>query len=178
MKVLVVVDYQNDFVNGALGFPEAAVIDEGIAELALKTIAEGGKIIATLDTHGEDYLETLEGKNLPVPHTIKGTYGWKIYGKTGEAIYGMNGVIFIEKPTFPSDKLIEELRRLDTQEKITEIHFVGVVSNMCVLSNIIIARAALPNARIILHEQLTKGFDQKLHDYTMEILKAIFVEVV
>ena len=83
-KLLVVVDYQNDFVSGALGFPGAEQIDAGIAHFAQSYLAQGDHVLFTFDSHGDDYLETREGKALPVPHCLNGSFGAQLYGKTQE----------------------------------------------------------------------------------------------
>src|SRR5699024_4622846 len=99
-KLLIVVDYQNDFVDGALGCAQALKIEEKLAEKIkeYRAMGENGQIIFTMDTHGEDYMDTQEGKHLPVPHCIKGTKGWQLYGRIGEL--REEGDLSFDKPTF------------------------------------------------------------------------------
>ena len=97
-KALIVVDYQKDFVSGSLGFPEAEKLDEKIAAKIEACLQEGGDLVFTFDTHGTDYLETLEGKNLPVVHCIKGSDGWELYGRTGDYLQKAAAVIEKEAP--------------------------------------------------------------------------------
>jgi nicotinamidase-related amidase len=167
-KLLIVVDYQNDFVNGALGFPEAELLDEKIC--AKIDEYENDEIIYTLDTHSDNYSSTQEGKNLPVPHCIKGTNGHELYGKTKEKLYGKR---FFEKNTFPSLSLGEYLK---TQE-YSSIELVGLVSNICVLSNAVIAKAACPEAEIIVDSALTAGADKELHQKALDVMRGLQITV-
>lgn len=180
-RVLVVVDYQNDFVDGALGFESAKNLDEGIAAL-MKEYAEdeNGIILCTFDTHYEDYLDTQEGKKLPVEHCIKDTEGWKLYGETemAEIMYSTK-CSRIEKTTFGSDEL---LRRLQTINKncnynIESITLVGVVTNMCVISNAVIAKAACPEAEIIIKKDLVDSFDKELHQKALDVMASMQMTV-
>jgi nicotinamidase-related amidase len=167
-KLLIVVDYQNDFVNGALGFPEAELLDEKIC--AKIDEYENDEIIYTLDTHFDNYSSTQEGKNLPVPHCIKGTNGHELYGKTKEKLSGKR---FFEKNTFPSLSLGEYLK---TQE-YSSIELVGLVSNICVLSNAVIAKAACPEAEIIVDSSLTAGADKELHQKALDVMHGLQITV-
>lgn len=195
-RVLVVVDYQNDFVTGALGFESAKNLDEGIAAL-MKEYAEdeNGVILCTFDTHEQNYLETQEGRKLPVEHCIKGTWGWELYGKTGEMeiMYPMK-CTRITKPTFASLKLADALKRLNDYPKdrekfndgedytfisndIESITLVGVVTNMCVISNAVIAKAACPEAEIIIKKDLCDSFDKELHQKALDVMASMQMTV-
>lgn len=176
MKVLIVVDYQNDFVNGALGFPGAENIDEGIAAKIEEYKKNGWVVICTFDTHGKDYLNTYEGKHLPVPHCITGTEGHKLYGKTLKAAEDYATVIF--KNTFPSAQLLYMLQELNEEDEITEVELVGLVTNMCVISNAVIAKAAVPNAAIKVHEGLCDSFDKEMHNAALAVMKSMQMEIV
>lgn len=167
MKLLIIVDFQNDFVDGALGFPKAKDLDDKIAE----KIKEYDDIIFTLDTHDENYLDTFEGKHLPVKHCIKNTEGHNVYGKT--SCYVSKAIKVFEKPTFPSLELANYLKDKDYDE----VEICGLVSNICVLSNVIMVKSALPNAKIIVDKNLTSSFDEDLNNKTFDILKGIHVEV-
>lgn len=175
-KVLLVVDYQKDFVDGALGFESAKSLDTGIASL-MKQYAEDekGLIICTFDTHERNYLETQEGKKLPVEHCIDGTEGWKLYGET-EMMEILNPMkcTRIRKPTFGSYELAKRLTLIDgTQGGIESITIVGVVTNMCVISNAVIAKAACPEAEIIIKKDLVDSFDKELHQKALDVMASM-----
>ncbi len=171
-KLLIVVDYQNDFVDGSLGFSGAEALDNRIYQKIFEHKFGGNDVIYTFDTHDINYSKTEEGKNLPVEHCIKGTNGHNLYGKVG-SIFDPTLDLYFEKPTFPSLDLANYLKDKDYQE----VELCGLVSNICVLSNVIMVKAALPNAHIIVDRKLTSSFDQKLNEETFDILKGIHVEV-
>lgn len=174
-KVLVVVDYQKDFVDGALGFESAKNLDKGIAAL-MKEYAEdeNGLILCTYDTHAENYLDTQEGRKLPVEHCIDGTEGWKLYGETEmmEIMYPMK-CTRIRKPTFGSMRLSVILHDLNRKCGIENITFVGVVTNMCVISNAVIAKAACPDVEIIIKKDLVDSFDKELHQKALDVMASM-----
>lgn len=178
-RVLVVVDYQKDFVDGALGFESAKNLDKGIASI-MKEYAEdeNGLIFCTFDTHETDYLETQEGKKLPVEHCIKGTEGWELYGDTEmtEIMYSTK-CSRIEKPTFGSYDLMRKLDRIDRMDGVESITFVGVVTNMCVISNAVIAKAACPEAEIIIKKDLVDSFDKELHQKALDVMASMQMTV-
>ena len=128
MKVLVVVDMQNDFIDGALGTKEAEAIVPFVAD---KIRNFDGMVLSTRDTHFENYLETQEGKNLPVKHCIKGTNGWQIRKEIAELVSEEP----VDKLTFGSDRLPERLQKLADQEPIESITLVGLCTDLCVISN-------------------------------------------
>ena len=167
MKLLVIVDYQNDFVDGALGFPGAEKLDEKIVSL----IPNYDDIVFTLDTHTEDYMKTEEGKYLPAPHCIKGTKGHDVYGKTKEYLNKAKAVF--EKETFPSLDLGIWLK----DHPYDEIDLCGLVSHICVLSNAIICKAALPNSHITVLKDATDSYDKVLESKTFSVLNGIMIEV-
>ena len=179
-KVLVVVDYQKDFVDGALGFESAKNLDKGIAAL-MKEYAEdeNGVILCTYDTHETNYLNTQEGRKLPVEHCLVGTDGWKLYGETEmmEIMYPMK-CTRIKKPTFGSYELAKRLTLIDgTQGGIKSITLVGVVTNMCVISNAVIAKAACPEAEIIIKKDLVDSFDKELHQKALDVMASMQMTV-
>ena len=140
-KCLIVVDYQNDFVIGTLASKNAQAIEGNIVDLIKAYRSNGDDIIFTLDTHDQNYLNTQEGHQLPVAHCIKRTFGHELYGQVQSLSTGYKK---IEKPAFPSLELGNYLKDQDYDE----INFVGVVIHICVISNAIIAKAALPEATI------------------------------
>lgn len=136
MKVLVVVDMQNDFINGSLGTPEAAAIVPGVVE---KIRSWEGLVYATQDTHFPNYLETQEGQILPVPHCIQGTEGWRIEPSVRAALTAGAGrnesVLYVTKATFGSHDLAELLARRNRTEPIAEVVLIGLCTDICVISN-------------------------------------------
>lgn len=181
MKMLVVVDYQKDFVDGALGFPGAEKLDAGIAEKILTYEKDGGFIVQTMDTHHPDYLSTREGKHLPVPHCTEGSDGWETYGKTAEAIALVrhsSRFHRINKATFPVHpaQMMELMEKLP--EDITDIEFVGLVSNICVISNICVFQGAFPNAQIWVDKTLIASFDAKAHAAVLEVMASLQVNLI
>lgn len=167
-KLLIVVDFQNDFVDGALGFDGAEKLESGICEKILEY--KDYDIIYTLDTHYDDYMETEEGRNLPVPHCIKGSEGHKLYGRVRSLLENKP---FFEKNTFPSLELGKYLegKAYDT------IELCGLVSNICVISNAVIAKAACPNAEIIVNSALTASFDNELHNKALDVMRGLQITV-
>lgn len=172
-KLLLVVDYQKDFVDGALGFPGAEALDGPIAEKIKAYHAAGDDVAFTLDTHQENYLDTQEGKKLPVPHCIMNTAGWQLYGKTGQALDRSRDMV-VCKPTFPSLWLGNWLK----ERGYDRIELVGLVSYMCVLSNAIVAKAALPEAELVVDASCTAGADQSLHQSALELMETLQITVI
>lgn len=179
MKLLVVVDYQKDFVDGALGFPGAEMLDGGIAAKIRACCQHGDYIVQTMDTHRADYLTTREGKHLPVPHCIVGTDGWETYGQTAAAIAeAENTCRFrrVSKATFgvhPQDML--DLLAWIGDDEITEIEFVGLVSNICVISNICVFQGAFPLAQVAVDPALIASHDPKAHEAVLEVMRGLQV---
>ncbi len=175
-KMLVVVDYQKDFVDGSLGFQGAAQLDEKITKKVQEYLKAGATVVVTRDTHTEDYLNTKEGQHLPISHCVKGEDGWQIYGRTGEIINENAGKVYsIDKGAFGVSP--EQMIELKKQHQVTEILFVGLVSNICVLSNVCCFQAAYPNAQITVEKGATASFNSELNAKTMDVLKGIQVIV-
>ena len=160
MDILIVVDMQNDFVSGALGTPEAAGIVPFVAGRVVDGINRGEEILFTRDTHGPDYLETQEGRRLPVPHCIRGTEGWEIIPQLQPDTVGRT---VIDKPTFGSRALGEELARLNEKEPVGKITLIGVCTDICVLSNALLAKAFLPEAEIVVEADCCAGVTPEAH---------------
>lgn len=169
-KLLVVVDYQNDFVDGTLGFKNAEKLEDKIFKRI--KLAEKNKedVVFTKDIHDKNYLKTEEGKNLPVSHCLKGSKGSELFGKIKS--FEQKYPVF-EKSTFGSVELGQYL--LD--KKYDQITIVGLVSYICVLSNAIICKSAKPNAHIIVEKDLTDAADKKAQKIGFEALKNIHVEI-
>ena len=181
MKMLVVVDYQKDFVDGALGFPGAEKLDAGIAAKIRNYAQNGDFIVQTMDTHHADYLTTREGKHLPVMHCIDGADGWQTYGETAKAIAEVeNGPCFhrINKATFPvHPQDMMGLLSWIGENEITHIEFVGLVSNICVISNICVFQGAFPLAQVVVDTNLIASFDPKAHEAVLEVMRTLQVEL-
>lgn len=171
-KLLIVVDYQKDFVNGSLGFKEAEDLDEYLASLIDQYHQNKDDVIFTFDTHQNNYLETQEGKNLPIEHCIKNSDGWKLYGKVNTAKKEYD--ICIEKTTFGSLELGNYLKDKNYQN----ITLVGVVSNICVLSNAIIAKSALPETSICIDLKGIASNDVSLEKKAIDLLKSLHFHIV
>ncbi len=169
-ELLIVVDYQNDFVGGSLGFADAPKLHDYIVNEILKAEKNGVDVVFTKDTHLDNYMETEEGKNLPVKHCIKGTKGWNFYGKVEEL--SKNHKVF-EKYTFPSGDLYEYLKDKDYEQ----ITLMGLVSTICVISNAIIAKAALPNAHIVVDSKGSDSYDKVMQEKGYDIMKNLHIEV-
>ncbi|MBR2452674.1 MAG: cysteine hydrolase [Clostridia bacterium] len=167
-KVLIVVDMQNDFIDGALGSSEA----QGIVKNVLAKIENfDGEVVFTLDTHGEEYLSTQEGKKLPVPHCIKGTSGWEIHPRLKG--FAKNQ---IEKPTFGSVGLPGFLCDLLNGEPDI-IELVGLCTDICVISNAMLLKAAFPEAEIVVDSSCCAGVTPESHKTALDSMRAVQIEV-
>ena len=173
-RYLFVIDYQNDFVDGALGFPGAEKLDE---KIAAKIRSYGkGKVLFTRDTHFENYLQTREGRNLPVVHCIKGSEGWQIYGETAKALAeveapGIDKLVFGMDVTDPATAAV-------LPESADEIELVGLVSNICVVSNAVVLQSKYPEATIIVDAACTDSFDKSLNEKVLDVLAGFQVKVI
>lgn len=168
MNVLLVIDLQNDFVDGALGNKGNDKIVKPIESLVENF---DGEVIFTRDTHDENYLESLEGSHLPVKHCIKNSKGWQIKIDT------KNHKI-IDKPSFGSYELVEYLKKLNEKEKIENIYMVGICTDICVLSNAILIKNALLNTEVTVIEDLCKATNEKNHKIALEAMKSCQVNIV
>ena len=175
-KLLIVVDYQNDFVDGALGCPQAAALEHGIAERIreYRAMGEDAEIVFTMDTHSRNYMETQEGKNLPVPHCMDGEDGWQLYGEVAE-LKGPDDLVF-SKPTFGSLELADYLRNRGSEYESVE--FCGVVTNICVISNIAVVKAAMPDVPQIVNAALVASNDDSLQEAALKVMESIHVQVI
>ncbi len=164
MKTLIVIDMQNDFIDGSLGTKEAVAIVERVKNKIEEYKANGDEIIFTRDTHGENYLDTPEGKKLPVPHCIKGTQGWQIK----DALMVDGGKI-IDKPSFGYTGWNEMT--------FDEIELVGVCTDICVVSNALILKALFPNIKISVDSSCCAGVTPETHNFALETMKMCQIEV-
>lgn len=176
-KILVVIDYQNDFVSGALGFEKAKTLENPIYDKINEYLNNGDKVVFTYDTHNEDYLQTREGKNLPIVHCIKGSKGHELYGKVNEFKNSKN-TLHYNKGSFgmsPKDmiKLANEIG-----EDIDKFEIIGVVTNMCVISNVVIFQSQYKNADIIVDASLCASFDVSLHNKSLDVMESLQIKVI
>ena len=170
-EILVVVDMQNDFVTGPLGTPEARTILPKVAE---KVKNFPGRVLFTRDTHEENYLESREGKVLPVPHCIRGSRGWEICPE----LETLRKEEPVDKPTFGSTGLGEVLRAADQYgEKIGKITLVGVCTDICVISNALLLRAFLPEAEIAVDAACCAGVTPESHQTALRAMKACQIAI-
>ena len=165
-KLLLVIDMQNDFIDGALGTREAQGIVEKVKDKIRSYPARD--IIATMDTHGEDYLQTQEGKYLPVRHCIRGTAGWALRSDIAALL---NGEKLYEKPSFGSVRLAEDLKTLSEVEDI-ELELVGLCTDICVVSNALLLKAMLPEVKISVDPACCAGVTPERHQAALETMRA------
>jgi nicotinamidase-related amidase len=169
LKLLLVIDFQKDFVDGTLGFAQAQTLEDKIYQKIIAYHNNHDDVVYTLDTHHENYLSTQEGKKLPVTHCVEGTPGWELYGK----IKNLDGYK-IKKNTFGASELFTFLKNT----RYTEIELVGLVSNICVIANAIIAKTVLPEAKIIVDASCTASFDEELHTKALDVMEGLQIEVI
>lgn len=170
MDVLVVVDMQNDFIDGSLGTEEAKAIVPKVAE---KIKEFKGLVLATRDTHDKDYLTTQEGRKLPVEHCIKGTGGWEIRQEIAELIKEEP----IDKPAFGSRVLAERLLALDGKETVESITLVGLCTDICVISNALLLKAFLPEIPVIVDASCCAGVTKESHIQALESMKMCQIQI-
>lgn len=172
-KILVVVDMQKDFVDGALGSKEAVDIVDNVVK---KIESFDGDIIVTYDTHSENYMQTQEGANLPVPHCIKGTTGWELDDKVKDAL-GKKDYIVIEKPTFGSTKLPEYINSNYDPENI-EIQLIGLCTDICVVSNALLLKANFLETKVSVDAKCCAGVTPESHNAAITTMKMCQVNVI
>lgn len=172
MKYLLVIDMQNDFISQALGTPEAPGIVEPVCRLIR---GFDGDVIYTRDTHRENYLETQEGGKLPVPHCIEGTAGWQICGEVAACM--SPGAAVVDKTTFGAYSLPKILLEKSGGEPPEEIHFAGLCTDICVISNAMICKAAFPEASIIVHSDCCAGVTPESHRTALAAMDACQIEI-
>ena len=170
-NILLVIDMQNDFIDGALGTPEAVAIVPNVRE---KIRSFDGTVLFTRDTHGENYMETQEGKNLPVPHCIRGTDGWQIRPELEE----LRVTKPIDKGTFGSDELGKILRDLNEKDPIGSITVIGLCTDICVISNALLAKAFLPEVPIEVDASCCAGVTPESHENALKAMASCQIRVV
>ena len=168
MKILVVVDMQNDFIDGALGTAEAVAIVPYVKEVIENF---KGKVLFTRDTHFKNYMDTQEGKNLPVPHCIKDTDGWQIRAE----LDALRQTDAIDKITFGSKDLVDVLKNETDVESIT---FIGLCTDICVISNVMVVKAFFPEIPIIVDAKACAGVSPESHHNALNAMKVCQVQVI
>ena len=168
MKCLVVIDVQNDFVTGSLGTAEAV---EMLPRLLEKMRSFEGAILMTIDTHEENYLDTQEGRMLPVKHCIMGTEGWR-FPEEVNALRESRGARIYAKPTFGSEKLVADLKRLYESDELESVELVGLCTDICVISNAMVLRAAFPETEIEILSDCCAGVTPQSHQTALDAMRA------
>ena len=174
-KILVVVDMQNDFIDGALGTKEAQAIVENVVN---KVKNFEGKVFFTRDTHEENYMETREGRFLPVPHCIQDTEGWQLNKKVCEALDAKGKYCVIHKPTFGSLELIDAVAQRMEEETSTEVTLIGLCTDICVVSNAMLLKAAYPEMNIFVDASCCAGVTVESHRAALTTMKMCQIEVI
>lgn len=167
---LIVVDMQKDFIDQALGTKEAVSIVDNVVNL-VKDFA--GEVIFTRDTHKENYMDTFEGKNLPVPHCIFNTEGWEICDELKPYVKRV-----IDKPTFGSVDLMEVLKKENKVNPISSITLVGLCTDICVISNTLLIKAALPEVEIIVDASCCAGVSVESHKNALNAMKMCHIKII
>ncbi len=172
MKVLIVVDMQNDFIDGVLGTREAMAIVPHVKKKIDGYRAENAAVIFTRDTHGEDYLKTQEGRKLPVEHCIRGTHGWEISAELDTA-----GSEIIDKPTFGSYELIKRLEKLNQEDALESVELVGLCTDICVISNAMLVKNRLPELQVIVDAACCAGVMPETHSTALRAMDMCQIEI-
>lgn len=167
-KLLIVVDMQNDFIDGSLGTKEALAIVPNVVEKIKLYEKNGDDIIFTMDTHGEDYLETLEGRNLPVVHCVKGTKGWELQ----KDIDTFGGRRF-EKGTFGCLACGEFV----AEQGYEQVELVGLCTDICVISNALLVKAAVPNTPVCVDKSCCAGVTPESHENALNAMKMCQIQI-
>ena len=170
-NILLVIDMQKDFVDGVLGTAEAQAIVPVVRE---KILGHTGKVYYTRDTHEEAYMDTHEGKRLPVPHCIRGTDGWQII----DALQGLPCDGVIDKPTFGSVELMERLLAENEKDSIGQITLIGVCTDICVISNAMLVKAALPEVDVVVDAACCAGVTPQSHGTALDAMRACQMDIV
>lgn len=175
-KILIVVDMQNDFIDGALGTAEAQAILPAVIDRINECREAGWALVATLDTHGENYMDTPEGRKLPVPHCIKGTPGWQIRDEIAAALG--DAVTLVEKPTFGSTRLPGIVEALAAGADKVTIELIGLCTDICVVSNTLLLKAHFLDADIAVRRACCAGVTPATHEAALATMGCCQIDVV
>ena len=190
-KVLVIVDMQNDFVDGALGTPEAQAIVPKVADYIRTHADKNTVLVFTKDTHEVNYMDTQEGKHLPVAHCIKDTYGWELAPAIQEALYDVRGKYdscdtyfpymtdhIITKPSFGSLDFVNLLYALNDDYGIDEVTLMGLCTGICVMSQCMLAKATLPEVPIRVVEECCACVTPDSHKTAIDAMRLCQIEII
>lgn len=173
-KVLIVIDMQKDFIDGVLGTKEAVII---VPKVINKIKEFNGEVIYTRDTHDEKYLESQEGTKLPVVHCVKGTDGWNLVSEIGELANKSKSKIF-DKPAFGSMEMVRYVESLCRVEEIEEIELVGVCTDICVISNAVLLKSAMPEVKIVVDSSCCAGVTPESHNNALNAMNMCQIEII
>lgn len=173
-KILIVVDMQNDFTYGALRNEDAIAIIPRVVE---KIENYEGEVIFTYDTHGEDYMETQEGRKLPVPHCIKGSDGFKLVPELDTLCEKIGAKVY-EKETFGSVGLALDVQKMHEEQAIDEIELIGICTDICVISNAMLIKAAVPNVTIKVDSSCCAGVTKESHQIALSAMAGCQIEII
>lgn len=170
-KCLIVVDMQNDFITGALGSAPAEAVVAPVCDRICRAVREGEDVLVTLDTHNGHYLDTLEGRNLPIPHCVKGTPGWELCPQVRRNL--PENAVYFEKGTFGSRALFEYVRR----EGYSGIELCGLCTDICVISNALGLKAFVPEAEIGVNPACCAGVTPERHTCALRSMQACQIQL-
>lgn len=173
-KALVVVDMQNDFIDGSLGTKEAENIVNRVAKEIRK---DYDLIVATRDTHGEDYLDSNEGKHLPVVHCVEDSKGWQIADTVAEALKEKENLTILNKPTFGSQEVVNVLKEYDKENPIGSITLIGLCTDICVVTNALLVKTAFPEIPVNVIKDCCAGVTPESHEAALLTMKMCQIEV-
>lgn len=172
-RMLIVIDMQNDFIDGTLGTAQARAI---IPKVVDKIKNYKGQVMYTRDTHDENYLNTQEGSKLPVEHCILGTQGWKLHPEI-DALAKENNSLIFDKPAFGSMGLAGCLNGIQKVAAIDELELVGLCTDICVISNALLLKAILPETRIVVDSDCCAGVTPESHENALKAMAACQIEI-
>ena len=174
-RFLIVVDMQGDFIDGSLGTPEARAIVPAVIQRVSEAKEAGDIVIATLDSHSDEYLETREGRWLPVPHCIRGTEGWRI---ASGLVALLDGCEQVQKTAFGSIRLPAVIEEQAEGADEIQIEMIGLCTDICVITNALILRTALPEADIIVRRDCCAGTTPEKHEAALQVMASCQIDVV
>ena len=173
MRVLIVVDMQNDFVDGVLGSAQAKAIVPAVVGKIAEYRSSGDRVVFTRDTHGNNYLETQEGRKLPVPHCIRESYGWQIVPQ----IDTLDSLV-IDKPSFGSSSLMEVLNNMEKVYDVDSVEIVGLCTDICVISNAMLAKAQLPEVPVTVDASCCAGVTPESHETALSAMEMCQIDII
>lgn len=174
-KILVVIDMQNDFISGSLGTKEAQAIVPKVVEKIKAYQEKGYRVIYTRDTHTEEYLQTAEGKKLPVKHCIMGEWGWQLEKSLQEGL--AEDAMIIDKETFGSTELAQKIKALGEKQPELEIELVGLCTDICVISNALLIKAFMPEVAISVDSSCCAGVTPESHENALKAMTMCQIDI-